>query len=117
MASDVDGDTFERAIVTALRENTVKTEGIADSIDRKLDQAYERTAQLLRSYREDTSRSITSIYVRLVSIEDTIETERGTRVARQETLDHRLRRIENWVRAAVVAGLIVFGIMIGWLAL
>ena len=119
--SDLDSDKLERAMVSALRENTIKVEDIAAQVDRKLDAAYERMAQLIRSYREDTSRSITSIYVRITSFEDTFETDRSTRVARQESLDTRLAAIESnqrfLVRFAVVAGLVAVGIVVGWLFL
>jgi hypothetical protein len=54
-----------------------------------------------------------------VSIEDTIETERGARVARQRILDTRLDAIEHnqriWVRVGFVAGILAAGIVLGWL--
>lgn len=108
-------------MVRELRENTVKVEGIVGQVERKLEQHYERTVRLLANYRTDTGRSITSIYVRITSFEDTFETDRSTRVVRQESLDHRLAAIEYnqrfLVRFAVVAGLIGAGIVVGWLFL
>ena len=81
----------------------------------------EDVAQLLRSHREDNHRAIMGIYTRLVSIEDTIELDRSSRIARQRQLDGELRGIHAnqrvLVRLAVVAGLVAVGIVIGWLVL
>lgn len=106
-------------MANALRENTIKVEGIIAKIDARLERHYERTAQLVRGFREDTGRSITSIYTRLVSIEDTIETDRAARVIRQSALDDRLSKIEAHqrllVRLAVIAGFVALGVVVGWL--
>lgn len=81
----------------------------------------EDAAQLLRTYREDNHRAIMGIYVRLVSIEDTFETERSTRIDRQKLLDGRLDGIEYnqrfLVRLAVIAGILALGVVIGWIVL
>ena len=80
----------------------------------------EDVAQLLRSYREDNHRAIMGIHIRIVSLEDTIETDRAARIARQQTLDGELRGIRAnqrfWIRLAILTGLIAIGIVLGiWL--
>lgn len=108
--SDLDGDKLERAMVGALRDVTMQLGTVREQIK-------EDVAQQLRSYREDSHRAIMGIYTRLVSIEDTIETERGSRVARQRQLDSQIGVIQAnqrfLVRLAVVAGLVALGVVIG----
>lgn len=77
----------------------------------------EDTAQLLRSYREDTHRSIMAIYTRLVAVEDTINLDRHSRVTRQQMIDAQLHAIHNnqrlWIRGIVFAAILTIGIVIG----
>lgn len=105
-------------MVSAVRESTIEVKGIIAQVERKLEQHYERTAHLLRSYREDHHRAIMGVYTRLVSIEDTIETDRAARLARQKTLDTQIEVIQYnqrfLVRLAVIAGLVAAGVALGW---
>lgn len=107
-------DYYEKAIVTHLRD-------MVQQLGKLRAEVAEDTAQLLRNYREDNHRAIMGIYTRLVSIEDTIETERGARVTRQKLLDSQLEAIEQnqrfWVRVGMVAGILALGVAIGWLVL
>ena len=111
MPGDLDGDKLERAMVGALRDVTMQLGAVREQIK-------EDVAQQLRSYREDSHRAIMAIYTRLVSIEDTIETDRGSRVARQKQHDAQIAAIQAnqrfLVRLAVIAGLVAIGVVIGW---
>ena len=111
MPGDLDSDKLERAMVGALRDVTMQLGAVREQIK-------EDVAQQLRSYREDSHRAIMAIYTRIVSLEDTIETDRGARIARQKQLDALLSTIQAnqrvWVRVAVVAGLVALGVVIGW---
>lgn len=80
----------------------------------------EDVAKLLVAYREDNHRAIMGIHIRIVSLEDTIETDRAARIARQHILDGELRGIRAnqrfWIRLAVLGGFIAIGIGLGiWL--
>lgn len=111
-------------MAAALRENTVKVEGIIAQVERKLEQHYERIARLLADYRQDNHRAVMGIYTRIVSLEDTYNTDTSRRVERQKEtdqtnqgIDRRLGLIEGnqkfvW-RLAMFAGLVAVGIMVG----
>ena len=77
----------------------------------------EDTALLLRNYREDTHRSMMSFYTRLVAMEDAINSDRASRVARQKTLDGQLEAIQHnqrgWIRFVMFAAICAIGIAIG----
>lgn len=111
MPSTPDGDKLERAMVDALRDVTLQLGAVREQIK-------EDVAQQLRSYREDSHRAIMAIYTRIVSLEDTIETDRGARIARQKQLDALLSNIQAnqrfWVRVAMFAGLVALGVVLGW---
>lgn len=84
------------------------------------EQVKEDVAQLLRSYREDNHRAILGIHVRIVSLEDTIETDRAARIARQKQLDAMLAGIQAnqrfWIRMGVLFAFVAIGIVMGiWL--
>ena len=106
-------DELYNAMLSTVRE-------LSQSLVNVREEIKEDTAQLLRSYREDVHRAIMGIHIRIVSLEDTIETDRGARIARQQTLDGELRGIRNnqrlWIRAVVFVVLVALGIGIGvWL--
>lgn len=105
---------YIRTLITTVGE-------LAQQLGTTREQIKEDTALLLRTYREDVHRSIMAIHVRIVSLEDTIETDRASRVGRQKTLDSQIAVIQAnqrfLVRLAVVAGLVAIGVVIGWLVL
>jgi hypothetical protein len=110
MPGNPDGDELQSALLTTLRNVTAQMATLRAEVK-------EDMAQLLRSYREDTHRSIMGIHIRIVSLEDTIETDRGARIARQRQLDGELKGIRNnqtfWKRVGMVAALVTLGIVIG----
>lgn len=93
---------------------------LADQVLHVRERVAEDTAQLLRGYREDVHRSIMGLHVRMVSLEDTIETDRALRIQRQQQLDTTLGAIQAnqrlWYRAIALVALVAVGIGIGiWL--
>lgn len=110
MPSNVDGDALVTEMIASIRDMTAQ-------LGRVRSEVKEDTAQLLRSYREDTHRSIMSLYTRLVSVEDEIRLDRKSRVTRQEIIDRQLQAIHHnqrfWIRAVIAAALIITGIVIG----
>lgn len=113
MPSNPDGDELQSALLTTLRDVTTQMAKLRAEVK-------EDVAQLLRSYREDSHRAIMGIHIRIVSLEDTIETDRAARIARQQLLDGELKGIRNnqtfWRRLGMVAALVALGVGIGlWL--
>lgn len=114
MAASDDDERYAKMLISSVAD-------LAQQLGKLREEVKEDTAQLLRKYREDVNRSIMGIHIRIVSLEDTIETDRGARVDRQQVVDDKLGAIEHnqrvLVRLAVVAGLVALGVVIGWLVL
>lgn len=108
-ASD-DDDRYIKALIATVSE-------LSTTLGKVREEIKEDTAQLLRTYREDVHRAIMGLHIRIVSLEDTIETDRTARIARQQTLDGELKGIRNnqrlWIRVIMTLALIAVGIGIG----
>ena len=113
MAND-DDDRYVRTLITTVSDLARDVGSVRAAIK-------EDTAQLLRAYREDVHRAIMAIHVRIVSLEDTIETDRASRLARQKLLDSQIAAIQAnqrfWIRVGIAAALIALGAVIGYLVL
>lgn len=114
MAPTDDDERYAKVLISTVQD-------LAQQLGRIRAEIKEDTAQLLRAFREDVHRTTMGIHVRIVSLEDTYETDRSLRLARQGDLDHKLdaiQRNQRWlVRLAVIAGLVGLGVVIGWLVL
>lgn len=108
-----DDDRYARVLVHEVGKLSAQLGAIREQVK-------EDVAQLLRSYREDSHRAFMGIHVRIVSLEDTIETDRSARIARQQILDGELRGIRAnqrfWIRLGVLIALVSAGVVLGiWL--
>ena len=115
-----DDDRYIKALIATVRDTTAKVEEAIAQVDHKLERHYERMARLLEGYRGDNHRAIMGIHIRIVSLEDTIETDRAARIARQQTLDGELKGIHAnqrlWIRVVVFIAILAVGIGLGvWL--
>jgi len=113
MPANDDEERYIKALIATVGE-------LAQSLGKVREEVKEDMAQLLRSYREDNHRAIMGIHVRIVSLEDTIETDRSARIARQKQLDTILAGIQAnqrlWLRMGFLIALIVAGVILGaWL--
>lgn len=121
MATPADEEErYIKALIDTVRDTTIKVEQVLAQVDRKLEQHYERIARLLEGYRGDNHRAIMGIHIRIVSLEDTIETDRSARIARQQQLDGELKGIHAnqrlWIRVVIFVALVAIGIGLGiWL--
>ena len=112
-------DEEERYVKTLI----AAVQDLATQLGQVREQVKEDTARLLANYREDTNRSVTSIYVRILSYEDELIRDRTIRERRQREIDVQLSAIRNSQRRRVyievgilVTGLVALAYLVGqWL--
>lgn len=110
MPAESSDDRYAKAVIVAVAD-------LSERLGKVREEIREDMARLLADYRQDVHRTTMAIHIRIVSLEDTIETDRAARIERQEWLAAALAAIQRnqrlWIRVVIVLALVAVGVGIG----